>query len=136
MTNVQHTFTDPRRSSGFDPSLMPFCDGASAPPEETTDLNERRMVQFASLYCAMNGALQAVDKGRNNGNSLLENLAKELLSSLSKTRDLLEDEVAKSGFLADPVMVDGRYIDIRFTWPGRKSSAPFHAQNFSATIEL
>lgn len=128
--------TDPRLTEGFDPDLMPFCDGDEAPDPGTKELNQIRMIQFVSLFYLINSANRSVEEGRKSGNVAQERLGLERLGILSTARLNLEDKLAPAGFLADPIFVEGRCVDIRFTWPGRKPTASVHVQRFSVSADL
>lgn len=104
---------------------------------DAADPHERRMLEFAALYYAMNLASRSAELARHAGDSGRLARANALLDELTAKRDALEDLSARAGFVADPVFfTDGRCIDIRFTWPDRPRFTSLFAQRFSAMVRL
>jgi hypothetical protein len=128
--------SDLRARPDFDPALLPRCDGGAWPPSDTTDRQQRRVIEFAAVYYAMNRALMCAEAARATGNALAETAALDEFCAASRTRDALEDQYAPEGFLAEPVLENSRYVDLRFTWAGKPPAPRVFAHRFEAELKL
>lgn len=127
--------TDPRLMPDFDAAYLPLCDGGPVPQLNSDNLHSDRMIEFASIYYAMNRAMDAAQAAKSGGDALAEQEALRKVCRLSVLRDALEDRYAPQGFLAEPLLSEGLYVNILFTWSG-KSDRVLCVQRFEAEIVI
>jgi hypothetical protein len=131
-----NAFSDLRARPDFDPALLPRCDGGAWPPSDSTDRQQRRVNEFAAVYYAMNRALMCAEAARATGNTLAETAALDEFCAASRARDALEDHYAPEGFLAEPVLENSRYVNLRFTWAGKPRVPCVITHQFEAELTL
>jgi hypothetical protein len=128
-------FADPRQEPGFRPNDWPLCDGKEAPAWESSDLHQRRCVEFLAAFYRMNvlqtDLLEAHRaEERETARAILANL-----QLATRALEALEDHYAPIGFFGDPVMDGLRYHDIRFIRPSPPSIYPANS-SVSACIAI
>jgi len=90
---------DPRFGEGFRADLFPLCDGAPAPPADSEDRTDLRMLEFASVFYRINlcyDQLREAGAGTGPNPEIMVNL-----EAAAKARDALEDRLAPEGFYAE-----------------------------------
>jgi hypothetical protein len=118
-------FVDPRLRRGFDPDAWPLCNGKAAPDPETTDLHERRCLEFLAAYYRLNllhGRLRRARK-RSVGRKSIRNL-QTAVGRATRALENLEDRYAPIGFFGDPVMKGLFYRDVHFVRPEAPRISP------------
>jgi hypothetical protein len=111
-------FVDPRCRRGFQASAWPLCNGAPAPLQGTSDLFERRCLEFLAHYYELNllnRRLLAARKAKVPATKI-----RSILSRIAKATtdlDTLEDRYAPIGFFGEPIMDGIFYRDITFVRP-------------------
>ncbi|MDB6151585.1 MAG: hypothetical protein JWL90_38 [Chthoniobacteraceae bacterium] len=123
---------DPRFSADFDASLLPICDGGSLPSSFSVDPNDRLIIEFAAAYYLMNKALRLAEAARRARDQEAELAALRDLRSASHARDALEDRCAPTGFFAEPVFENDRYVELHFMWAGKRARPLVHVRRFEA----
>lgn len=111
-------FNDPRIAPGFQRKHWPLCDGSHGPAVGTTDLHQRRCLEFLALYYELN-KLQAQLLASRAQNSP-DGKSRSLLAAIAScTNDLekLEDHYAPIGFYGEPEMRGIYYRNIVFVRP-------------------
>jgi hypothetical protein len=113
-----HDFVDPRLAPGFERACWPRCNGAAAPPADSSGLHERRCLEFLAAFYQLNllnKRLQASRKARAPRRRIKALLNK--IASATTALEALEDRYAPIGFFGEPVMKGIRYQNITFGRP-------------------
>lgn len=108
-------FRDPRLRRGFQVAAWPLCNGNLAPLPGTSDLHERRCIEFLAAYYRLNELNQRLVAAREN--SAPKDSIRSLLSNIDKATvalEKLEDRYVSIGFFGEPVMEGIYYRDIIF----------------------
>ena len=92
-------FDDPRLEEGFRADLFPLCDGVAAPPADSEDRTDLRMLEFASVFYRINLCYDQLRKAGAGTDPDPEIMVK--LEAAAKARDALEDRLAPEGFYAE-----------------------------------
>jgi hypothetical protein len=111
-------FKDPRRVRGFDATAWPLCNGNAAPRPGTSDLYERRCLEFLAAYYRLNRlnrSLLAARQISGQAKRIRTILAK--INSATVALEKLEDRYAPIGFFGEPLMDGVFYREITFVRP-------------------
>jgi hypothetical protein len=111
-------FVDPRLYPGFERACWPRCNGRAAPRPRSTDLHERRCLEFLAAFYhinVLNKRLQGARKARAPQRRIRVLLDK--ISAATTELEALEDRYAPIGFFGEPVMKGMRYHNIVFVRP-------------------
>ncbi len=124
---------DPRASADFRAEFYPTANGSPVPPIAPAESNDRIAREFLAAYyeinCRYAGLLEVrAEPLSEDGNYRERAILQEIETALRK-RDALEDQYAPLGIIAEPVMKEGRTIDVRFTFgnvdlEGRRRNQP------------
>lgn len=95
----QSEIDDPRLEEGFRADLFPLCDGAPAPPADSEDRTDRRMLEFATIFYRINRCYDQLRQASAGSGPDPHVMAK--LEQAAKARDALEDRLAPEGFYAE-----------------------------------
>jgi hypothetical protein len=90
------------------------------------------MIEFAAAYYFMNKAILLAESARRTHDQEAELAALTVLRAASHARDALEDRCAPTGFFAEPVLQDERYVELHFMWAGKRARPLLHVQHFEA----
>jgi hypothetical protein len=111
---------DPRGQPGFQSAHYPKANGKEPPPANAEDRNDRIVLEFLSVYYALNREQAKLRDVRNNAASPQQTAAeRERLQAIEKVliqRDGLENKYAPLGIIAEPVVENGFTVDIKFTF--------------------
>jgi hypothetical protein len=134
--NTAISIDDPRGRSDFQSSHYPKANGKEAPPLDAQDRNDRIVLEFLSVYYALNCEHAKLRQVRNNTAQERERL--QAIEKVLIQRDGLEDKYAPFGVIAEPVVENGFTVDIKFTFgsvnaAGRLRGAPMIS---SSTIPI
>jgi hypothetical protein len=123
-------FIDPRSRRGFQASAWPLCNGAPAPLQGTSDLYERRCLEFLAYYYKLNllnERLLLARKRKSPAPKVRGIIAQ--IAMVTTALEKLEDRYAPIGFFGEPKMDGVFYRDITFVrpelpriYPARQSS--------------
>jgi hypothetical protein len=111
-------FQDPRLRPGFERVCWPLCNGRAAPAPHSTDLHERRCLEFLAAFYelnVLNKRLLASRKGQAPQRRIKGLLSK--IASATTALEALEDRYAPIGFFGEPIMKGIRYHNIVFLRP-------------------
>jgi hypothetical protein len=118
-------FVDPRLDRGFDPAVWPLCNGNAAPLPGTSDLYERRCLEFLAAYYRLNrlnlGLLDA--RQRSSPEAKIRSVLAKI-NAATAALEKLEDRYAPIGFFGEPVMDGVFYRDIIFVRPELPRTCP------------
>jgi len=140
--NTATAIDDPRGQPDFEFSHYPKANGKEAPPANAGDRNERIVLEFLSIYYALNRAHAKLRDVRQAAESPQRSAQeRECLQGIEKVliqRDSLEDKYAPLGIIAEPLVQNGFTIDVKFTFgsvnaAGRLRGAPMTS---STTIPI
>jgi hypothetical protein len=114
-------FVDPRVCPDFDPRHWPLCDGRPAAPPGTTELHERRCIEFLAAFYRINVLSDRLLAAQLAGatDSALKSIRDEIAAA-TVALETMEDRYAPIGFFGEPVMDEQkkmRYNDIVFVRP-------------------
>jgi hypothetical protein len=124
---------DPRRRRDFHPQYYPTANGRTGPRPGVTARNDCVILEFLAAYYQLNceyarllevrAMAQSTDRAKAE-DECLRAIERDLI-----IRDGLEDQYAASGIIAEPIVVDGFTMDVKFTFgdvtaAGRLRSAP------------
>src|SRR5437879_1937342 len=93
---------DPRTALNFFPQFLPLCDLGDAPPTNPTKRNDMIRLQFLAVYYELNVAQAEFLAGRRGSDSEGPSGLEQKLVHLRQNRDLLEDQYAPYGIIAEP----------------------------------
>ncbi|HTG45593.1 MAG TPA: hypothetical protein VK633_13805 [Verrucomicrobiae bacterium] len=112
-------YSDPRLAEDFQACCWPSCNGGSAPPVGTLDLQERRCLEFLTAYYHLNCANRAITDLRNETVSSVHLQSRRFnFAAALQALENLEDRYAPIGFYGEPVMTEEAfYKDIHFVRP-------------------
>jgi hypothetical protein len=118
-------FLDPRREPHFIAAHWPLCNGEPAPGPETTDLHERRCIEFLAAFYrinVLNSRLVAARQAPAEA-SVIKSLLAEVEGAMAALENL-EDRYAPIGFFGEPVMDGIAYRSISFVRPEMPAMLP------------
>jgi hypothetical protein len=111
-------FADPRLHRDFDSDAWPSCNGNCAPLPGSTDLYERRCLEFLAAYYRLNRLNRSLLVSRQNSEP--KKKVRSIVSRINAATvalEKLEDRYAPIGFFGEPVMDGVFYRDIVFVRP-------------------
>ena len=118
--NTATAINDPRGQPDFEFSHYPKANGKEAPPANAGDRNERIVLEFLSVYYALNREHAKLRDVRQTAESPQRTAQeRERLQDIEKVliqRDSLEDKYAPIGIIAEPVVQNGFTVDVKFTF--------------------
>lgn len=124
---------DPRRRRDFRPQYYPKANDRDGPSPGAAARNDRLILKFLAVYYQLNCDYARLVETRARTTSPDSAKAEEeCLRAIEKTliiRDGLEDQFAAFGVIAEPIVVGGFTMDVKFTFgdvtaAGRLRSAP------------
>jgi hypothetical protein len=130
---------DPRERPEFRAEFYPSAGGQLPPEPGAPDPHDRVKLEFLGAYYAINRAQDHLAGVRTQvpgeSRKQLERAALEQVECALRDRDALEDFYAPYGIIAEPVMQEGRAVDVRFTFgdvdaEGRKRNQPRFSSAF------
>lgn len=111
---------DPRCRPDFLPQYYPKLNGGDGPPPGSTTRNDLIMIEFRAAYYDLNYHYSRLLEVRGQGETPgAKEREFECLRAIEKSlivRDGLEDQYASSGVIAEPIVVDGFTMDVKFTF--------------------
>lgn len=111
-------FTDPRFAAEFHAEHWPQCNGGTAPSPDTTDLHERRCIEFLAAFYRINILNSQLLHARANAASKAEvSILLNEIAAATSALENLEDRYAPIGFFGEPVMAGISYQNILFVRP-------------------
>ncbi len=90
-------------------------DGRHVDAFETKDPIHQRKIQFLALYYQLNKCCDALAAARKRGINVARSL--RLLEKWLRIREDLESQMAPRGVIAEPLLKNGRTINLFFTAP-------------------
>ncbi len=111
-------FVDPRLGRTFQPAAWPLCNGKPAPLPGTSDLHERRCLEFLAAYYRINQRQRQLLAARRRSapRSRLRSL-QAALRRATGTLEALEDRYAAVGFFGEPALDGPFVVDVQFVRP-------------------
>jgi hypothetical protein len=123
---MRNKMADPRAESGFRPDLFPLCEGRAVPSFETSDAITRRKLDYLLVYYEINLRYQQLLAARQSPAGEAERTALQAIEQALLARDALEDQHARFGVIACPVIENGIIVNLKFAAP------PSRSQSFSS----
>src|SRR5690349_20007831 len=107
-------FVDPRTQPDFEPQHWPLCDGQLGPASDSTDLHDRRCIEFLAHFYRVNQLNSQLLQARTGFASpdVIQKLT-EQVNWVGAEMELLEDRYAPTRFFGEPVMEGIRYSDVK-----------------------
>jgi len=111
-------FADPRLQPSFQPEHWPLCNNGPAPKPDTSDVHERRCLEFLAAFYRINLLNERLLSARKDTSPSAA--AESVLAQIDAAMvalEKLEDRYAPIGFFGEPIMEGIRYRSIDFVRP-------------------
>ena len=131
------SFQDPRASQDFRPSLYPKANGGEAPPADSSDANDRLVLQFLAAYYEINCRYASLREIREQKGSVhhdeREREAMQAIEVSLQHRDALEDRHAPYGVIAEAVVKAGFTVDVKFSFGNADATGRLRSDLYKIT---